>query len=442
MKKFFLDEYLRLKVVLPIAERIKGTNINLWLSRIERMQSWSEQDVVSWQNERLQAFVRHAYEHTRYYHRIFTELGLTPDDIKCASDLRKLPVIDKVTANKYKEDIIPDNLDDFRYRNDSTGGTTGIPLNSYCDEDVWGYVTAAKIFYWKQAGYHYGDRFLALGSSSLFGKRRSLAKRIYDAIRNEIPFNSMNMSEDICGKCVDLIVKKKIHFIYGYSASIYMLAKYVREKGIDLGRIYAVFCTSENLPDNYRQLIGETFGCKVMDCYGARDAGVTAYEVRRGQYNVGYNAILETIDNLEDNSGTLISTNFLNYSFPLIRYQFGDVAELAEYHGTDDYNGQVIKRIMGRTSDVMRLSNGHNLSSTGFSMIMRAFDVKAFRVRKVGDASVELCIQPIPGKYDDEEEMRIRRTMLEYLGEDCVLNIIHVEEFKPLGNGKHNYYMI
>lgn len=442
MSKLNIGEFLRLRLILPAAEKLKGTNSTAWLKRIDEMQYWTRDEVESWQNDRLQAFIKHAYEHTRYYKKVFDDLGVKPDDIRSAADLKKLPVIDKNTAKLYRDEIIPDNLEDFKYRNDATGGTTGIPLKSYCNEDVWGYVTAAKIFYWKKTAYHYGDKFVALGSSSLFGRRRSLVKRAYDAIRNEVPLNSMNLSDDLCYKYAKLIKRKKIRFIYGYSTSVYMLAKYVVENGMDMNQIEAVFCTSENLPENYRQTIETAFGCKVMDCYGARDAGVTAYEVKRGQYNVGYNAILETVDRLDDNSGTLLSTNFLNFSFPLIRYSFGDVAELSIAPENADYNGQVIKRIVGRTSDIMVLGNGHKLSSTGFSMIMREFDIKAFRIQKVDDLEVDLFVQPVPDKYDEEEETNIRRIIMQYLGEDCKLNIVHVDGFKPLSNGKHNYFIL
>ena len=61
-----LGEILRLRVILPIAERVIGACSYKWLQQIERMQSWSRDEVIAWQNERLQTLVQHVYEHTTY----------------------------------------------------------------------------------------------------------------------------------------------------------------------------------------------------------------------------------------------------------------------------------------------------------------------------------------------------------------------------------------
>ena len=129
------------------------------------MSHWETAEIEEWQDEQLRKFVRHAYDHTAYYHQLFDRLGITPDDIHGRRDLRKIPIITKEIVNENYENLIPDNLSSFRYRLSRSGGTTGIPMQYYCDENVWGYVTAAKMYYWKKTGYRYGDPFIALGSA-------------------------------------------------------------------------------------------------------------------------------------------------------------------------------------------------------------------------------------------------------------------------------------
>jgi phenylacetate-CoA ligase len=215
----------------------------------------------------------------------------------------------------------------------------------------------------------------------------------------------------------------------------------VAKQNIDLKQIKGVFTTSENLTDAYRSLIEKTYGCKVMDCYGANDAGITAYEITRGHYHVGYNVLCEIVNPIEENTGTILTTNLLNYTFPLLRYQFGDEVELAPNEIESVYNGQVIRRIIGRTSDVMRLENGHNMTATGFSMIMKEFDIVAFYFNKVGVNEVKLTIFPIKGKYNKKQENKIQKTIKRYIGEDTILHIEYVDHFEPLKNGKRRYFM-
>lgn len=435
------NEILRLHIILPIAETIKGTCAYKWLRTIKQMQSWTPEQVVEWQERHLQAFIKHAYEHTKYYRRVMDERGLTPEDIQTAEDLKKLPIMMKQIANAHFNEIVPDNLSSFKYRKGKTGGTTGEPMYYYCDEDTWGYVTAAKIFYWSKVGYQYGDPFVAMGSASLFAKKPTLVRRIYDRIRNEIPMNTVNLTDELCAKYVEIIRQKNIRYIYGYAASIYLFTKYVKMHKIDLTQVQAVYTTSENLTDEYRELIEKTYNCRVVDCYGARDAGITAYETNYHHYEVGYNVIAEIINPIGENTGTLLTTNFLNYSFPLIRYQFGDEVEIAPRTSKSEYNGQLIKRILGRTSDVMRLENGHNMTATGFSMIMKEFDIVAFSFNKTGINEVTLTVQPMEGKYNEEQENEIMRAIRLYIGDDAKLMIEYVDKFETLANGKRRYFM-
>ena len=179
-----------------------------------------------------------------------------------------------------------------------------------------------------------------------------------------------------------------------------------------------------------------------MDCYGARDAGINAYEDGYHRYRIGYNAIVELVDAIEENVGSVVTTNILNYAFPLIRYRFGDEAELIPDDEVEGYNGQMLRRILGRSSHVLRLENGHHLTATGISMIMKEFDIKAFDIRKTGENQVLLRIQTIPGKYTDGQEAEIVKTFKRYLGDDCTLDIEYVAQFEPNANGKRTYFMV
>lgn len=437
-----LREAFLLHVVFPLGELVKGTCATKWYKRISKMGQWTVSEIEGWQDRQLQEFVRHAYEHTVYYRRLFDGLAINVDDIRSRRDLERLPVITKDIINANYNDLIPDNLPSFKHRLCRSGGTTGVPVQYNCDEDVWGYVTAAKLYYWKKAGYRFGDPFIAFGSASLFSRKPSLARRLYDLIRNEHPLNCVDLTDEKCQQYCEYIKKRRIRFIYGYAAAIYILACFIKKNRIGMDGIKGVFTTSENLTDWYRSVIEEAFQCKVMDCYGARDAGITAYEAGPGSYCIGYNTIVEIGDAIGDGVGSVISTNFLNYSFPLIRYRFGDEAELCPADEVKDYNGQQFKRLLGRSSHVLRLENGRSLSATGFSMIMKEFDISAFDISKSGENAVLLRIQTIPGLYTEEQEATITKTLRKYLGDDCDLTIEKVSRFETASNGKRTYFLV
>lgn len=434
-----IGEIIRLRIILPLAEKLKGLNSYYWYKKILYMNKWPREKIVEWQNEMLVKFIKHAYEHTTYYRELFDSLGLLPSDICCIDDLQKLPIIDKEIIRKRYQDLIPDNISELSYRKGRTGGTTGEPMEYLTDEDTWGYITAAKMVAWKTTSYMFGDKFVALGSASLFKSRPSLPRRIYDKIRQEIPLNSMCLSDEICQNYLNRMRNEDVHYIYGYASSVYLLAKYAYENHIDVSFIKGAFTTSENLTPAYRAMIEMAFNCRVMDCYGCRDAGMACYEVFPEKYLVGYNTLVEIVDTIDNNLGTILSTNVLNYSFPLIRYDYGDIVKLE--NNDTSYNGQVITKVFGRTSDVFHLDNGRILTSPGFTILMNKFDVIAYDIQKISGTEVKMQIQVVPTKWNKEQEALLVGEMQRFVGEGCEFSVEYVDRFEPLKNGKRRYFM-
>lgn len=432
------NEWIRLGVVYPLAEKIKGTNSMEWYHRIPEMNTWSSEKVREWQEEQLHRIVDQAYNHTIYWKRIFDERGLKPSNIRTFSDLQKLPILTKAEIREHYDEIVSDNIGSIRYRKGQTGGTTGEPTHYLDDENIWGYVTANKIVAWRTTGYRFGDSFMALGSASLFKKKAPLARRILDWIRNERAYNSMNLDDTLCQEYIEILEKQNIHYVYGYASAIYLLAKYALDHKIDMHHMRGAFTTSENLTDVYRETIENAFGCRVMDCYGARDAAVTAYEISTGSYHLGYSAFLEVVDEIAPNTGTLLSTNLLNMAFPMFRYEYGDVAELD--NDSSEYNGQVLHQIYGRVSDVLRLDNGHVLTSPGFTILMRNFNVKAYDIQKLTGAHVRMQMVPAEG-WTKTDEVKLTAEMQRFVGEGCQFTLEYVEGFQELKNGKRRYFM-
>ena len=432
------NEWIRLGVVYPLAEKIKGTNSMEWYHRILEMNTWSSEKVREWQEEQLHRIADQAYNHTIYWKRIFDERGLKPSDIRTFSDLQKLPILTKAEIRAHYDEIVPDNIGSIRHRKGQTGGTTGEPMHYLDDEDIWGYVTANKIVAWRTTGYRFGDAFMALGSASLFKKNAPLARLILDGIRNERAYNSMNLDDALCQEYIEILEKQKIHYVYGYASAIYLLAKYALDHKIDMRHMRGAFTTSENLTDVYRETIEKAFGCRVMDCYGARDAAVTAYEITPGSYHLGYSALLEVVDEFEPGKGTLLSTNLLNMAFPMFRYDYGDVAELD--NNSAEYNGQVLHQIYGRVSNVLRLDNGHVLTSPGFTILMRTFNVKAYDIQKLTGAHVRMQMVPAEG-WTKTDEVKLTAEMQRFVGEGCQFTLEYVEGFQELKNGKRRYFM-
>lgn len=434
-----IKEKILLNIVFPIADFVMGTCAMKWYKQITLMNKWDKNEVEAWQLKQLHSLLEHAYNNTKYYREVFDNLSLKPSDIKCFEDLSKLPILTRDVIKQRYNDIIPSNIKKIPHRTSHTGGSTGEPMKYICDENTWGFVTAMKIFSWKTTGYKYGDLFLSLGSSSLFPvNKKSLIHEIYFKLRNTIPLNGMNMDATTCEKYINIAKRYKVQYIYGYATAIYLLAKYCIENNIQY-QFKVAYCTAEKLHIQYRETIQKAFSCQVMDCYGSKDGGVTAYEVESGVYHVGYGAYFE-VSSKNDSPAPLYATNLIDFAFPTIRYANGDEVVMCSDDVKSNYNGQKMKEVVGRTSDVVALSNGHKLTTSGFNSLFRTFNVDAFRIKKVGDLSILVQIVKRTNFTDSEHEL-LYNTIKKYVGDECEVTFEYVEKMEPLKNGKRSFLM-
>lgn len=55
-----LKESFILNVAFPLADKLMGTCAMKWYRQICKMNTWGRDEITNWQNEQLQAFVKHA----------------------------------------------------------------------------------------------------------------------------------------------------------------------------------------------------------------------------------------------------------------------------------------------------------------------------------------------------------------------------------------------
>ena len=427
-----------LKGIYPIVDSLLHTRLSYWYSRIKRMLTWSPEKITEWQTDRMRQLVRDAYDFSPYYHDLFDSLSIRPESIRTWPDLEKIPPLTKEIVREHYDDLLLRGKKGLHYEARSTGGSTGNPSRYIKDKNSWGFINAFNILMWEQAGYDYGSRFLALGSSSLFpDNKKSWKYLLYYALRGKVPFNAMNMSPEVLAECVGVIRKKRIHFIYGYATSVYLLAKYVEDHQLSDGLdIKACFTTSEVLTDTYRKTIERVFRCPVSDMYGAHDGGICAHRLQGG-YKVGYNCFVQIEGG--GSSGTALLTDVLSTAFPVIRYRVGD--ELTLGNGYNEFfNGQVLEKVNGRTSDIIRLENGRVLTGPGFTVLFSAVPVRGYRIYK--SAPMQLTVEIVPEKeYGSQDEEIIVGTMHKHAGDDCDVIVRYSDSIITRSNGKNLYFL-
>lgn len=90
----------------------------------------------------------------------------------------------------------------------------------------------------------------------------------------------------------------KPKYFYGYASALHLLAQLVIKNNIQIKhRPKVIVSTAETLYDFQREMIEKAFGCRVINEYGARDAGIIAYECGNGKMHISAeNMIVEIVD--------------------------------------------------------------------------------------------------------------------------------------------------
>ena len=119
-------------ILYPTADILRGTKFVSSYRFLMKSQWWDEDKITDLQNEKIRKLINHAYHSVPYYHKLFKENNLKPDDIKDRHDLKKIPPLTKSVLRKYgTNELLSIDIPDRRKKLGRTGGSTGEPLRFY-----------------------------------------------------------------------------------------------------------------------------------------------------------------------------------------------------------------------------------------------------------------------------------------------------------------------
>lgn len=364
------------------------------------------------QEKMLRYTISFAYKNVPYYHRLFKELNISPEDIKTIEDLEKLPILTKDIIKENWDDFKPANLSSMKYYEWLTGGTTtGIPFK-YRLLKSDRFLSAALLYRgWGYAGYELGDKMSILAGSSLdVGTKSVIIKKTHEITRNIRKLSSFDMSENGMKQYTDCLNTFKPQFIRGYASSIYFYAKWLQKNDISIQRPDTVFTTAEKLPQNMRKTISNAFDCDVFDGYGLNDGGVSANECpeHNGLHIDTERSIMEIVDTsggqIYDGTGDILATSLNNFSMPFIRYETGDSGHIIEDTCGCGRGSKLLKEVLGRSIDILATPTGKYVHGMVFLYIMeRCKGLKEYQIIQTQLNCI--CIKLVTDEHFDEKQL-------------------------------------
>jgi phenylacetate-CoA ligase len=429
------------KIILPLSDIALGQSVSKHLKFLHRSQWWTEVELKEYQNEKLRALIKHAYDNVPYYTELFNNLNFTPSSIKTTDDLVKLPILTKeiIRKNFKSGKIVAKNIPKQNMILSGSSGSTGEPLQYFITKDLYSMAIAANIRGWYWMGFRLGEKYIKLSVNP----RYQGVKKIQDIIINCIYFSSQKIDDKDIVNFINLITEKKPHFVRGYPSTLSVIARYIMKEKIHIDKLKAVNTTGEILFPEVRNIISNAFNCPVYDSYGC-EGGTAVFECPTHEcyHSANEHTISEIIDNNEKptNHGRLITTDLFNYAVPFIRYNTQDIVTTHNEKCSCKRELFSIKKIEGREVDILKTPSGKNLIVhyfTGYFEWIKS--VSQFQVIQYKADTIVLKIVP-NNLFDSDEEKMIFSDISTYIGEDVNFSIEKVKKI-PVNpkNGKRRF---
>ena len=116
-------------------------------SFLKEVETWSADDVYSWQFLKLKRIITSAYNGTEAYRELYRSNSIYPSDIGKLADIKNLPKIDKIFVKENFGRLI--NKSSGRSVVRYTGGSTGTPMKFLLDKQKIFQEKAFFYYFWK-----------------------------------------------------------------------------------------------------------------------------------------------------------------------------------------------------------------------------------------------------------------------------------------------------
>lgn len=414
-----LSRLLYRYVVIPAYESLyQGRRTLGFWRQLERSQWLSREELADRQFHAMQDLLLHAAENCPYYRQRWQECGLRPEQLQCAADLRRWPLLDKQQVREHRQ-VMRSQRDVGRIISKSTGGSTGVPVHFDLDLGSHERRFAAMYRGYGWAGGAPGSKQFHLWGVPLEPRSRWKAwkDRLYDAVQRRYLVNTFQLSEQAVPRIHADLNRHRPDVIVAYTGALYQLARGLAERDLRPCRPNALIVGAEKLHDFQRELIEEVFQAPVFETYGSREFMLIGAECSRhcGLHLTTEHLYVEILDDdgrttPDGQVGNVVVTDLYNFGMPLIRYALGDqaVAGLTE---CDCGRGlPLLRSVRGRQLDVVFTPDGRTIPGELFPHLIKDYaEIRQFQIVQSSPEQLKLRVVLAPSWTDSQRDQLLNQ---------------------------------
>ena len=427
--------------VLRLSDFIANWNVKKHLKFLLKSQWWSEDEIKSYQEEKLQKLIQHSYDNVPYYTELLKNLKLTPEDFNSLEDIKKIPTIskEKIVENFNNGKIIAKNINRNKVIFGQSSGSTGLRTRYYIDKNAYGYNLACNLRGWYWMGYRLGDKIIKVSQN----KRKSKLKVFQDYFDRTRLFANQYDDKNL-NDFIGLMNDFAPNFLRSYPDPLVFIANYLNNNSVKIPSLKGINTTGNTLFLEVRNLVENTFNTKVFDSYSC-EGGPNFFECPTHEYyhcssEYGIAEIINTQGEevKKGEKGNLVVTNLHNYAVPFIRYESKDIVEKGDKCSCGR-NHLTIKSILGRNNDIIITPGKQYLIAQTFTTYFKYFEIiEQFQVHQISKNELVFNLV-IKGKWNKKIENRIISYWKDYTNNEMNISINILDHISLLQSDKRRF---
>ncbi len=322
---------------------------------LEEREGWTRSQLNTFQLQRLNQVWTHAIRHVPYYRGIQAELALPKHFESLAEFTDTVPVLQKSFLRENSGDFLSEKPQPGSWHR--TSGSTSTPLMVFRGHHAHHEMLRTNYRYYRLWGHDIFDRMVFLwnveathtpGLKSKIKRCREFAE---DKLRNRLRLSAHTLgSQDLQGY-LEKIAAFKPSAIYSYSRAAYLLAIEAKKQGFTCPSLKVINLTSEPASEHVLRTVQEGLGAPCIVQYGCVEFGFIGGHWPDKTLRVREDILfLETLPR-QDAHYDVVLTNLNNPSFPLLRYDIGDVTDQPLEVPPRGFS--ILKNISGRCGDLL-----------------------------------------------------------------------------------------
>ncbi|EGV43056.1 phenylacetate--CoA ligase family protein [Bizionia argentinensis JUB59] len=351
------------------------------------IQKLSEIDFESYVEKKKKDIVDYHLSNNTFYKSFFKEADL--------SDWDSIPVM---TKGDFQIPLKQRLSGAYNLKNvyiNKTSGSSGNPFTFAKDYDchalTWAIIK--NRFGWNNLDFNSSKQARFYGIP--LDKKGYYKERFKDVLSRRYRFSIFDLSNAAFENYLKKFKSTKFDYLNGYTSTMVQFAKFLDRQNIILKQICPTLkvciVTSEMLFDDDKLLIEKKFGIPVINEYGASELDLIAFQNPENEWQVNSETLYVEI--LDSNNrvlplgeeGRIVITSLYNQAHPFIRYDIGDIGILSK---TSTIKKPILKKLMGRTSDIAILPSGKQAAGLTFYYITKSIieddgQVKEFIIQQL-----------------------------------------------------------